>query len=296
MVAQSSKRNALGKGLSALIPGSDRADSNISRSYVSLDLIDANPNQPRREFDEEALHTLAHSIETHGLLQPIVLRAVGSRYQIVAGERRFRASKIAELKQIPATIKSLDDNEVFEVALVENLQREDLNPMETARGFSELIDALGVTQQEASRRLGISRSALTNKLRLLALPASVQLDIEKGVLSEGHGRALLSLIQPGAIEELAQQTIAQGLSVREVEQRAKSYKSQQASGTTGTPGQKKDAGFSKEYERLQTKFEDLLGTKVRIQPKSNSKSIQGKIVISYYSMDDLDKLTTILTS
>ncbi len=208
------RRRGLGRGLEALL---GEAAAETAPAEVGVDEIDPNPLQPRRRFGEEELAELAASIREHGVVQPVVVRPVGGRYQLVAGERRWRAARLAGLRTIPAVVRAVPDDRLLEFALIENIQREDLTPLEEARAYDALLRHLGCTQEQLAARLGRSRAAVTNTLRLLQLDAEVQELIENGRLSEGHGRALLGLTDPGAQRELARVMAERGMSVRQAE-------------------------------------------------------------------------------
>ncbi|MEA3508210.1 MAG: ParB/RepB/Spo0J family partition protein [Synergistota bacterium] len=215
-------KRALGKGLGALIPGAGESPTSEPEAREILKLSPAemrpSPWQPRKDFDPEGLLALADSIREHGVVQPIVVRTVQNGYEIIAGERRWRAAKMAELKKVPVRVIEADDTRVMELSLVENLQREDLSPLEAASGIQDLIQKFSLTQEQAAKRLGWSRVAVTNKLRLLQLPASIQEMLHKNSLSEGHARALLSLHTEEDKAQMAQYCLQKGLSVRELEE------------------------------------------------------------------------------
>ena len=218
-----------GKGLDALIDtGSVRTQGSSTISEIPLDQIEANPNQPRRDFDEEALQELATSIEQIGIIQPITLRQTAeNHYQIIAGERRWRASQIAGLYAIPAYIRTINDESIMEMALIENIQREDLNAIEIALAYEHLLDAEGMTQEKVSERVGKSRTAITNYLRLLRLPAQVQIALQKKEIDMGHARALLAVDSPSLQIKLFNEVVKYGYSVRKVEEMAKMLKNRE---------------------------------------------------------------------
>lgn len=311
MSVAAAKRKSLGRGLDALIPGAPRSGvqsnpdailgGSIPVHHLPLSRIEANPDQPRKVFDETALSGLANSIKIHGVLQPIVVRPAGDKYQIVAGERRFRASKLAGLDSIPALIKDTSDPATLELALIENVQREDLTPLEEARGYAQLIDAYHLKQQEASERLGLSRSALANKLRLLTLPGAVQLMLERSELTEGHARALLGLGDESTIEELALWVAQNDISVREVERyvqqaRGKGSDEDSSGSSSGGKSAQKKLRYGAYYKQLEQRFERSLATKVQLQAQESGDSVRGRIVISYHSLDELERLTAVLES
>lgn len=276
-------RQTLGRGLSALL-GDERPTSLPSEPFeIDIDLIDPNPDQPRTRFAEEHLNELAQSIRANGVVQPIVLRKKGDRYQIVAGERRWRASQRAELRRIPAIVKDVSDEKLLELALIENIQRQDLNPIEEAKAYRKLIDNIGLTQEKVAEQVGKERSVVTTSLRLLRLPGEIQRSIETGILSAGHGRALLTLEDPGAIRVLANLAIDNAWSVRETERAAKKAKA-------GTLTQKaaEPSKADPNVKAAETRLKRSLNTNVRIVEGKNKNS--GKIEIEYYSIDDLDRV------
>lgn len=282
------KYNALGRGLDALISTdavSTQGSSTINE--IAIDQIEANPNQPRREFDQEALQELATSIREIGIIQPITLRQVAdNRFQIIAGERRWRASQIAGLKAIPAYIRTISDEGVMEMALVENIQREDLNAIEIALGYQHLLDNDGMTQERVSERVGKSRAAIANYLRLLRLPAQIQLALQKKEVDMGHARALLALDSPSQQIKVFKEIQKHGYSVRKVEEMVNMLKN----GEDVQSGNKKVAGKSQlpsEYDALKNRLSSFLNTKVQMTCTSKGK---GKITIPFESEDDLLRL------
>ncbi|MFZ5353909.1 MAG: ParB/RepB/Spo0J family partition protein [Bacillota bacterium] len=272
-------KKGLGKGLGALIRENDEIKEN---SIVELKLteIESNENQPRRHFDDEALNNLADSIREHGVVQPIIVRKLEHGYQIVAGERRWRASRLAGLKSIPAIIKDFSNVQVMEVALIENLQREDLNPIEEAAAYKSLLDEYNLTQDEIAKRIGKSRPAIANSMRLLNLSDDIKKLVAEGKISAGHARALLSISNEKKRFEVAQKIIDQQLNVREIENIAKGAEKRDR------PALKKDLDIIE----LEDKLKGLLGTKVNINHKKN----RGKIEIEYYSNDDLNRILDLL--
>ena len=253
---------------------------------LSMGLIDVNPNQPRKNFDPTALNELASSIKIHGLIQPILVCPRGNRYMIVAGERRFRASKIAEKKTIRAIIKDFSDAEVKEIALLENIQRQDLNPIETARALKELGDTFGWTQEALADRLGKSRSVIANTLRLLTLCPEVIDLIEKGKLSAGHARSLVVVTNPEVQLKLAEQVINNKLTVRDMENAVKDVDK------TSRKVIKTKPQLSMEMKEFVDIMEHKFSTKVDI--KGNEK--KGKIIINYYNQDDLNRVYDIIST
>jgi len=257
---------------------------------IALDLIAPNPFQPRKEFAPEALADLEASIREHGVLQPVILRATGGTFQLVAGERRCRASRNLGLRDVPAVIREVTDRQMLALALVENLQREDLNPIETARAYRELLQTTGLTQEEVARGVGKSRVSVSNTLRLLDLPEDLQEHVSRGTLSAGHGRALLMVGEPAAMRTLAARLIEEGLSVREAEALA-------AGPATAAPAAplravKAPRERSSHLAELEDRLRTTLGTRVAIQP---GRGKRGKIVLYYASLEDFDRVFEILT-
>lgn len=252
---------------------------------ISMSLIDNNPNQPRKNFDPSALQELSQSIKIHGLIQPILLTKKGDRYMIVAGERRFRACKLAEIKQIPAIVKEFDDKQIKEIALLENIQRQDLNPIETGRAMKELMDSYGWTQEDLADRLGKSRPNVANILRLLTLCPEVIDLIEKGKLSAGHARSLVVVTNPEVQLKLANQVINSKLTVRDMENAVKEVSKENKKSITKAKPQ-----LSTEMREFKNNLEHKFSTKIEI--KGTEK--KGKIIINYYNSDDLDRIYDIL--
>lgn len=277
---------ALGRGLDALLGSYSETVENTVQN-ISLNLIDNNSNQPRVQFDEDKLSELAESIRVHGIVQPILLKKIGERYRIIAGERRFRAARLAGLSEIPAIIKNMSEREMQEVALIENLQRVDLNPIEEASAIKELLTGYGLTQEELASRLGKSRPAITNALRLLTLPQEVQGMLSDGKLSSGHARALAALDDPKDIIEIANRVVDNKLSVRETEALVKKLQSQIAAEDSADEQNQKlqprRTGLTSELKNAQQRLTEYFGTKVRFKGDED----KGKIVIEYYSKDDL---------
>lgn len=278
------KKKGLGKGLGELFI--DNATDELgSTSSVKLKLseIEPNKNQPRKNFDEEALAELAHSIELHGILQPLVVRPmIDGSYQLVAGERRWRASRIAGLTEVPVVIKELTDAQVAEIALVENLQREDLDPIEEALGYKELTERYDYTQEEISNLVGASRPAIANALRLLTLPEEIIKMVSEKTLSAGHARALLTLEDDKAKIELAKFVIKEDISVRETERLARKQIKTEPTG-------KKTKKRNPYYDEVELALSDVLQRKVRVT-KSTKK---GAIEIEFFDDEDLKKLIKI---
>ncbi|ACQ51764.1 ParB/RepB/Spo0J family partition protein [Clostridium botulinum] len=278
------KKSALGKGLGALIPEKSQENKD-SINTISINLIKPNNEQPRKNFDEEKIRYLAQSIKEHGIIQPLVLKKEGKLYTIVAGERRWRAAKLIGIKKIPAVVMDLDDRSVLEISLIENIQRQDLNCIEEAQAYKNLIQEFKTTQDVLSIRIGKSRAAIANCMRLLALDKRVQQYLIDGVITEGHGRALLALKENELQYKLSQTIIDENLSVRETERIIKNiYKEKKNKNNT------KDNEILPYYKDIKSKLESLFDTKVNLQNNKN----KGKIEIEYYSEDDLQRILDIL--
>ena len=277
-----------GRGLDALIDTGDvRTQGSSNLSEIALDQIEPNPNQPRREFDEEALRELASSIREIGIIQPITLRqTAGGKYQIVAGERRWRASQLAGLKAIPAYIRTVEDEGVMEMALVENIQREDLNAIEIALAYEHLAETTGLTQEKISERVGKSRAAVTNYMRLLKLPAQVQMALKNKVIDMGHARALLALDSPSMQIKLFKEIEKNGYSVRKVEEMVQMLKSGEDVATARKRIAAK-AQLPEEFNVLKNRLADFFKTKVQMTCSPKGK---GKISISFDNEEQLEQI------
>ena len=279
-------RQTLGRGLNALL-GEELPQQQVeaANSEIDIDLIEPNPEQPRTRFAEASLEELAQSIRVNGVVQPIVLRQVGGRYQIVAGERRWRASQRAGLRKIPAVVKEVSDEKLLELALVENIQRQELNPIEEAKAYRKLIDTIGLTQEEVAERVGKERTAVTTSMRLLRLPSEIHLVIEEGRLSAGHGRALLMSDDPAVQREVANLAIDAGWSVRETERAVKKARSVKPQ---TIENKNVSRNIDANVKAAETKLMRALNTNVKIVP--GKKGTGGKIEIEYYGTDDLDRV------
>ncbi|OJT17443.1 chromosome partitioning protein ParB [Archangium sp. Cb G35] len=296
------QKRALGRGLSALIPQAAPPPAAAAAAAVvippeppappkgsvlklPIEAIHRDTLQPRRHFDEEKLRELTESIKAQGVLMPVLVRKDGEGYKIIAGERRWRASQLAGLHEIPAIVREVTEVEAFELALVENLQRADLNPMEEAEGYHRLVEEFGLTQDQVAQRVGKERSTVANALRLLGLPPEVKNMVAEGNLSAGHARALLGVPRIPEMNELAQQVAARKLSVRDTEKLV-----QQSKG-----GKAKDSGkpakVSPQVKALTEELQRILGTKVRLVEKTGGK---GTIEVDYFSYDDLDRILKVL--
>jgi len=282
-------KRALGRGIDALL--SAEAEGLTSVTTIPITAIKVSGEQPRKNFSTEALEELARSIESKGVLQPILVEPVGGdEYIIVAGERRFRAAKLARLKEIPALIRSFSQLEKTEIALVENLQREDLTPVEEAQGYKTLIDLGKLTQEEIARRVGKNRSTVANSLRLLKLPETMLEALDKGRISAGHARALLAVQKTADQEMLFRKILDQELSVREVEKQAAKLQADAQVKLSGAGERTKEIRKSPEIRSIEERFIERLGTKVNIR----GSDTKGKVEISYYSMEDLERLFSLI--
>ena len=282
------KYNSLGRGLDALIStDAVRTQGSSTINEIAIDQIETNPNQPRREFDDEALQELAHSIREIGIIQPITLRQTAeNRFQIIAGERRWRASQLAGLKAIPAYIRTIKDENVMEMALVENIQREDLNAIEIALAYEHLLEGSGMTQEKVSERIGKSRTAITNYLRLLKLPAQVQMALQKKEIDMGHARALLALDSPALQIKLFKEILKNGYSVRKVEELVQALKN----GDDIESGKKKIIArnqLPEEFCELRNQLASFLNTKVQMTCSPKGK---GKISIPFANEAELERI------
>jgi ParB family transcriptional regulator, chromosome partitioning protein len=282
-------RRALGRGLSALLSDATPGPQEQQREDihdVDTDLIDPNPDQPRSRFNEDKLEELTQSIRANGLVQPVLLRrAANGRYQIVAGERRWRAAQRAGLRKVHAVVRNIPDSKLLELALIENIQREELNPIEEASAYQRLIHNLGLTQDEVAQQVGKDRSSIANYLRLLKLPEDVQRMLEDDLISMGHARALLGLDTKDQIRRLATEVAEKKLSVRQTEQAVKRFASPQSPGERSTPSNN-DANI----RAAELKMKRFLGSQVRIHLGSNG----GKIEIDFGSPSELDRIYSII--
>jgi ParB family transcriptional regulator, chromosome partitioning protein len=274
-----SERRALGKGISALIPEKElTVQENIPQ--LKLGQIRPNPFQPREVFDDQGLEELTQSIKEKGIIQPVLVRRRGDHYELIAGERRFRAAQMLKLEEIPAIIKDVEDEDSLELSLIENIQRQDLNPIEEARAYKYLIDKFNLTQERVSEVLGKARVSITNTLRLLNLPQEVQEEMRKGRISFAHGRALLELTDPNQQRRLAQQIIANTLSVNELENLIKKHRPKR------TAPKVKHATVEPYVAVLEEGLQQILATKVRIIKRKK----RGHIIVEFYSEEDLERI------
>jgi ParB family chromosome partitioning protein len=274
-----SERRALGKGIGALIPEKEiTTQENIPQ--LKLGQIRPNPFQPREEFDAQGLEELTQSIREKGIIQPILVRRRGDYYELIAGERRFRAAQMLKLEEIPAIIKDVEDEDSLEISLIENIQRQDLNPIEEARAYKYLIDKFNLTQERVSEVLGKARVSVTNTLRLLNLPQEVQEEMRKGRISFAHGRALLEVTDANQQRRLAQQIISNRLSVNELENLIKQHRPK-----TSGPKVKRTSG-EPYVAVLEEELQHILATKVRIIKRKK----RGHITVEFYSQEDLERI------
>lgn len=284
---RSSEKKAQDKKTSA------KKNRETERQMVRLSLVEPNRSQPRKHFDEESLKELSDSIKRFGVLQPLIVRRTGITYTIIAGERRWRAAKLAGLKEVPVIITELEKEDAAEIALIENIQREDLGAVEEAMAYKELMEAYGLTQEQVAEKVSKSRTAVTNSLRLLQLPEEVLSMLSEGSLSAGHARCLITIEDRKALIGLAEEIVRKGLSVRDAERRAKALKEGSGSGAQRKKQEKDGADELSELflQDLERQLCEGLGTKVRIRSGTGEK---GRIEIDYYSLDDLNRLSDLL--
>lgn len=289
------KKFALGRGLDALISTEEiRTSGSSSINEIELSKISVNPNQPRREFDAVALQELADSILEIGIIQPITLRKIDEdSYQIIAGERRYRASIQAGLKTIPAYIRTADDENVMEMALIENIQREDLNSLEIALAYQHLIEQYELTQERLSERIGKKRTTIANYLRLLKLPALIQVALKNKEIDMGHARALISLDEPKTQIRIFNEILSQGYSVRKVEEIVKSLTHGEMADMGNKKIKPKDASLSEEFLLLKKQLSNFFGSKVQLSCTSKGK---GKISIPFKNEEDLERIMELFDS
>ncbi len=276
------KRIALGKGLGALLPELGQAEPK-TLLYCGIEEILPNRSQPRKHFDEAKLQELAESIKEKGILEPLIVRRTEQGYELIVGERRWRAAQKAGLKEVPVLVKETERREALEISLIENLQREDLNPIEEAEAFKQLIEEFNISQEDLSKRIGKDRTTVTNTLRLLKLPLEVRDHLLQNRITSGHARALLSLENKEKQKELCALIIKRGLSVREAEAIAKRWSEKPKKSVA--PGKKK-GDLESQLSSLQDSMRKFLGTKVHISQKGK----RGKIEIEYYSHEDLERI------
>lgn len=290
------KKRGLGRGLNALInTGPDievkeksKDNSDNKEIFVNISLVEPNRNQPRKEFDKEALSELAASIKQYGILQPIMVQKNGDMYEIIAGERRWRAAKEAGLKEVPVIVRDYDKQKIMEISIIENIQRENLNPIEEAMAYQCLMEEYGLKHDELADKVSKNRSTITNSMRLLRLSENIQQMIIDGKISTGHAKVLLSVENKEEQEKIAAELISRSLSVRELEKLVKKYIK---------PRKKKEnkdtVDYSLFYKEYEDKLKDILGTKVQINTKDKNK---GRIEIDYYSAAELERIVELLNT
>ncbi len=291
------KKRGLGRGLNALInTGSDtennkentKENHEYKEVFINISLVEPNRNQPRKEFDKESLSELANSIKQYGILQPIIVQKNGDMYEIIAGERRWRAAKEAGLTEVPVIVRDYDKQKVMEISIIENIQRENLNPIEEAMAYQSLMEEYGLKHDELAEKVSKNRSTITNSMRLLKLSKNIQQMLIDGRISTGHAKVLLSVEDINEQEKIAQELIDKSLSVRELEKLVKKYTK---------PRKKKDYKDDKDYSLFYREYEDrlkdILGTKVQINTKDKNK---GRIEIDYYSAAELERIVELLNS
>lgn len=282
-------KKGLGRGLSALIPGANEARSEAKDhslgQQIDVERITPSPLQPRRDFDEAKISELASSIASQGIIQPLIVRRKGDRYELIAGERRWRAAMKAGLAQVPVIVRDAGDHEVLQLALIENLQREDLNPIEEARGYRRLQEEFQWSQDEMAEKVGKSRPTIANSMRLLGLPDEVQQEIAGGGLPAGQARALLALQSVPLIISACRQVIARGLSTRETENLVRYLKSGKR--------RRREVSLDPDLRSVVEQMQRALGTKVRLLPRSGSN--KGKIEIEYYNLTDLERIIQVIS-
>lgn len=287
-------KKGLGKGLDSLITkkvSETASTENVSReTFLNINKVEPNPNQPRKRFNEDKLQELADSIKVHGIIQPLVVQKENDRYIIIAGERRWRAARLAGVKEVPVVIRDFTEQELYEVALIENIQRQDLDPIEEANAYSNLIKEHHLTQDEVAERVSKSRVAITNSLRLLKLDQRVQQMVIDELLTGGHARALISIEDPEEQYNLANRIFDEKLSVRETEKLVKKILHPKPATETEEPVSEADEAI---YRDLEENLKTIIGSKVRIMRKPGGK---GNIEIEYYSTDELDRIIDLLRS
>ena len=279
-------KSGLGKGLDLLIPTTPEKEADQEPQMLKTSQVEPNRDQPRKQFDQEALKDLAGSIKQYGIIQPIIVTRKNDYYEIIAGERRWRAAKLAGLKEIPVVVKDYSDKEIAEISLIENIQRENLNPIEEAQAFKSLIEEYDLTQEELSERISKSRTQIANTMRLLKLHEDVQKMLVDGSLTAGHARALLGLEIQEEQLRVAERIVEENLSVRQTEDLVR-----QINNPPRTSPKSKKQGNNVFYKDLERRMAEVLGTKVRISQKEPGK---GRIEISYFSEDELDRIYTML--
>lgn len=290
------KKRGLGRGLNALInTGTDteskentKENNEYKEVFVNISLVEPNRNQPRKEFDKNALSELANSIKQYGILQPIIVQKNEDMYEIIAGERRWRAAKEAGLTEVPVIIRDYDKQKIMEISIIENIQRENLNPIEEAMAYQSLMEEYGLKHEELAERVSKNRSTITNSMRLLKLSDNIQQMIIDGKISAGHAKVLLSVENTSEQEKIAQELISKSLSVRELEKLVKQYIKPRKKKKS-----KDDKDYSLFYKEYEDRLKDILGTKVQINTKDKNK---GRIEIDYYSAAELERIVELLNT
>lgn len=290
------KKRGLGRGLNALInTGTDteskentKENNEYKEVFVNISLVEPNRNQPRKEFDKNALSELANSIKQYGILQPIIVQKNEDMYEIIAGERRWRAAKEAGLTEVPVIIRDYDKQKIMEISIIENIQRENLNPIEEAMAYQSLMEEYGLKHEELAERVSKNRSTITNSMRLLKLSDNIQQMIIDGKISAGHAKVLLSVENTSEQEKIAQELISKSLSVRELEKLVKQYIKPRKKKKS-----KDDTDYSLFYKEYEDRLKDILGTKVQINTKDKNK---GRIEIDYYSAAELERIVELLNT
>ena len=286
----------MGRGLNALInTGTDteskentKENNEYKEVFVNISLVEPNRNQPRKEFDKDALSELANSIKQYGILQPIIVQKNEDMYEIIAGERRWRAAKEAGLTEVPVIIRDYDKQKIMEISIIENIQRENLNPIEEAMAYQSLMEEYGLKHEELAERVSKNRSTITNSMRLLKLSDNIQQMIIDGKISAGHAKVLLSVENTSEQEKIAQELISKSLSVRELEKLVKQYIKPRKKKKS-----KDDTDYSLFYKEYEDRLKDILGTKVQINTKDKNK---GRIEIDYYSAAELERIVELLNT
>lgn len=296
----SGKRKGLGRGLNTLIPSAPIPDANLEdiaeltkqkseypETTLSINEIEPNPDQPRNQFDEDSLQELADSIHQYGVLQPLLVKKKNGYYEIIAGERRWRAAKMAGVEKVPVIVRDFDENEIVEIALIENIQREDLSPIEEALAYQRLMKEHNLKQDQIAEKVSKSRAAITNSLRLLKLDPRVQDMLEEEMISTGHARALLAIHDGDMQYEIAAKVFDEKLSVRDIEKMVKDLNRPKKEKV------KEDTEYQFLYKDLEESMKQILGSKVSIKNRKNNK---GKIEIEYYSRDELERIVDMIRS
>jgi ParB family chromosome partitioning protein len=294
---QAEKKSRLGRGLDALLGAAEGsvAAAPVGRLDVPIDAIDTNPFQPRKTFDDDDLSALAASIRSHGVLQPLVVRQVGERYQLVAGERRLRAAQAVGLKTVPVSVVQFNDQQSFEAALVENIQRSDLNPIEKAQGFKDYLAHYQMTHEQLATRLGLARPTITNLLALLDLPADLQDSVRVGQLTVGHAKILKGITDPARQQAVSKQIIANGMSVHATEAYVKQLAAEERAPTSGggggTVGYRTGPEKTAHVASVENELRQKLGMKVEIRVKDKDR---GQLIVSFESNDDFERMLEVL--